>query len=157
MFNANAAWTVLAVLAHNLGRWTLAAAGGHGADATVGSLRRRLTAMPARLVSSGRRLRLRPPANWPWRPALQRAHPYPPEKCRHLTDTAGRCQGGLRQRGRPLGSSAVAPGEGTAGCTLATLFSTPTRPPPLLLYTPPADTEPLSGQRKPIRAWCGHR
>jgi hypothetical protein len=29
--------------------------------------------MPARLVSSGRKLRLRAPINWPWRPALQRA------------------------------------------------------------------------------------
>jgi hypothetical protein len=73
VFNANAAWTVLATLAHNLGRWILAAAGGCWAGATVGSLRRKLAAMPARLVSSGRRLRLRAPANWPWRPALQRA------------------------------------------------------------------------------------
>jgi Transposase DDE domain group 1 len=72
-FNANAAWTVLAVLAHNLGRWTLAAAGGHWAQATVGSLRRKLVSMPARLVSSGRRLRLRAPENWRWRPAVKRA------------------------------------------------------------------------------------
>lgn len=72
-FNANAAWTVLATLAHNLGRWTLAAAGPSWADATVGTLRRRLVAMPARLVSSARRLRLRAPENWPWQPALQHA------------------------------------------------------------------------------------
>ena len=36
------AWTVLAVLAHNLGRWTLAAVGGHWAGSTVGTLRRKL-------------------------------------------------------------------------------------------------------------------
>jgi hypothetical protein len=72
-FNANAAWTVLAVLAHNLGRWTLAAAGGHWAGSTVGTLRRKLVSMPGRLVCSGRRLRLRAPSNWRWRPALMRA------------------------------------------------------------------------------------
>jgi hypothetical protein len=72
-FNANAAWTVLAVLAHNLGRWTLTAAGGHWVRSTVGTLRRKLVSMPARLVCSGRRLRLRAPANWRWRPALTQA------------------------------------------------------------------------------------
>lgn len=72
-FNANAAWTVLAVLAHNLGRWTLAAAGGGWAGATVGTLRRKVVSMPGRLVCSGRRLRLRAPANWRWGPALARA------------------------------------------------------------------------------------
>jgi hypothetical protein len=51
-FPANAAWLALAVLARNLGRWTLHAAGGDWATATVGSLRRRLVAMPARLVFS---------------------------------------------------------------------------------------------------------
>jgi hypothetical protein len=60
-FTANAAWLTLAVLAHNLGRQTLTAAGVDWSTATVGSLRRRLIAMPARLVSSARRLRLRAP------------------------------------------------------------------------------------------------
>jgi hypothetical protein len=72
-FPANAAWAALATLAHNLGRWTLRAAGADWADATVGSLRRKLVAMPARLVSSGRRRWLRAPRHWPWRPALRRA------------------------------------------------------------------------------------
>jgi hypothetical protein len=72
-FNANAAWTVLAILAHNLGRWTSAAVGGHWAGSTVGTLRRKLVSMPGRLVCSGRRLRLRAPSNWRWRPALMRA------------------------------------------------------------------------------------
>lgn len=72
-FAANAAWLTLAALAHNLGRWTLAAAGGAFKAATVGSLRRKLVAMPARLVTSGRRRWLRAPTNWPWKDRLQAA------------------------------------------------------------------------------------
>jgi Transposase DDE domain group 1 len=72
-FAANAAWLAFAALAHNLGRWTLAAAGADWRPAAVASLRRKLIAMPARLVSSGRRRRLRAPSNWPWRDALERA------------------------------------------------------------------------------------
>ncbi|HUG83714.1 MAG TPA: IS1380 family transposase [Euzebya sp.] len=69
-FPANAAWLALAVLAHNLGRWTLTAAGPDFVDATVGTLRRKLIVMPARLVTSARRLRLRAPTGWPWADAL---------------------------------------------------------------------------------------
>jgi hypothetical protein len=72
-FTANAAWLALAALSHNLGRWTLTAASGAWATATVGTLRRKLVAMPARLVSSGRRQRLRAPTNWPWQHGLRQA------------------------------------------------------------------------------------
>lgn len=72
-FAANAAWVTLAALAHNLGRWTLAAAGTDFDTATVGSLRRKLIAMPARLVTSGRRRWLRAPTNWKWRDRLDAA------------------------------------------------------------------------------------
>jgi hypothetical protein len=72
-FMANAAWVTLAALAHNLGRWTLRAAGPDFDDATVGTLRRKLVAMPARLVNSARQRRLRAPTNWPWRKRLQQA------------------------------------------------------------------------------------
>ncbi|MGI9017254.1 MAG: IS1380 family transposase [Euzebya sp.] len=72
-FAANAAWVTLAALAHNLGRWTLAAAGPDFQPATVGSLRRKLIAMPARLVASGRRRWLRAPTNWPWQDRLAAA------------------------------------------------------------------------------------
>jgi hypothetical protein len=65
-----AASLALAVLAHNIGRWTLNAAGSDFADATVGSLRRKLITMPARLITSARRLRLRAPTGWPWADAL---------------------------------------------------------------------------------------
>ena len=72
-FAANAAWLALAALAHNLGRWTLTAAGPDFDTATVGSLRRKLITMPARLVGSGRRRWLRAPTHWPWRRGLQHA------------------------------------------------------------------------------------
>jgi len=69
-FTANAAWLALAVLAHNLGRQTLHAPGPDWSTATVGSLRRKLLTMPARLVSSARRVRLHAPTKWPWADAL---------------------------------------------------------------------------------------
>jgi hypothetical protein len=73
IFTANAGWLALAVLAHNLGRWTLAAAGGRWSKATTETLRTKLTSMPARLVHSARRLKLRAPTNWPWRDAFETA------------------------------------------------------------------------------------
>ena len=73
IFTANAAWLALAVLAHNLGRWTLAAAGEGWSKATTQTLRTKLVAMPARLVHSARQLRLRAPTNWPWREAFTAA------------------------------------------------------------------------------------
>jgi Transposase DDE domain group 1 len=73
VFFANAAWLALAVLAHNLGRWTLRAAGGRWADATTETLRTKLVATPARLVRSARTIKLRFPRNWPWRDAYDAA------------------------------------------------------------------------------------
>jgi hypothetical protein len=72
-FNANAAWLALAMLAHNLARWTLAAAGAGWCHATTQTLRNKLLTMPARLVHSARRLKLRAPTNWPWRGAFEAA------------------------------------------------------------------------------------
>jgi hypothetical protein len=72
-FTANAAWLVLAALAHNMGRWILHAAGPGWDDATVDTLRRKMINMPARLVRSGRRLRLRAPTGWRWQHGLERA------------------------------------------------------------------------------------
>ena len=72
-FTANAAWLALAVLAHNLGRWTLKAAGPDWERATVATLQTKLVAMPARLVHTGRRLKLRAPTRWPWRHPLEAA------------------------------------------------------------------------------------
>jgi hypothetical protein len=75
IFTANAAWLGLAVLAHNLARWTLAAAGRGWDHATTETLRTKMVSMPARLVHTGRRRikRLRAPTNWPWREAFQAA------------------------------------------------------------------------------------
>lgn len=72
-FNANAAWLALAVLAHNLARWSLRAAGADWSTATMDTFRRRIVAMPARLVHSARKLKLRAPTRWPWRHAYHAA------------------------------------------------------------------------------------
>jgi Transposase DDE domain group 1 len=65
-FNANAAWTVLACLAHNLLRWT-ALIGLPGATVRAArTVRRRLLTLPGRLTTSGRRWTLHLPARWPW-------------------------------------------------------------------------------------------
>ena len=41
--------------------------------ATTATLRTKLISMPARLVHSARRLKLRAPTNWPWRDAFETA------------------------------------------------------------------------------------
>ena len=65
-FNANAAWTVIACLAHNLVRWT----GQLGLPATTiraaRTIRRRLLALPGRLTSHAGHWTLHLPARWPW-------------------------------------------------------------------------------------------
>ncbi len=63
-FMANAAWLAFAVIAHNLGR-AVGALAGMG-RATTTTLRRRLLAIPGRIVHTARRLHLRLPTNWPW-------------------------------------------------------------------------------------------
>jgi hypothetical protein len=66
-FAGNHAWLVLQTLAHNLGRWT-ARLGDLAASPrqTIKTLRRRILAVPARLVRHARRLVLRLPRRWPW-------------------------------------------------------------------------------------------
>lgn len=65
-FYANAAWTVIAALAHNLLRWTHLLALPGETIRTARTLRRRLLAIPGRLARHGRQTRLRMPARWPW-------------------------------------------------------------------------------------------
>jgi hypothetical protein len=81
-FNANAAWTAIAALAHNLLRWTQAIGLPSATTRTARTLRRRLLALPARLVRSARRTTLRMPARWPWAndflAALARLRALPP-------------------------------------------------------------------------------
>ena len=65
-YSANAAWTVIAALAHNLLRWTTVL-GLPGATVRVArTLRRRLLSMPGRLTRTARRWTLHLPARWPW-------------------------------------------------------------------------------------------
>jgi hypothetical protein len=65
-FYANAAWTVIAALAHNLLRWTsVIGLPGHTIRAAR-TVRRRLLALPGRLTRSARRWTLHLPARSPW-------------------------------------------------------------------------------------------
>jgi len=65
-FSANAAWTVIACLAHNLLRWT-SVLGLPGHTVRVArTVRRRLLGLPGRLTRSARRWTLHLPARWPW-------------------------------------------------------------------------------------------
>jgi hypothetical protein len=72
-FNANAAWTVIACLAHNLLRWTSLIGLPGQTVRTARSLRRRLVALPGRLTRSARRWTLHLPARWPWQHDVIRA------------------------------------------------------------------------------------
>ena len=65
-FFANAAWTVIAALAHNLLRQTQRLGLPTTTIRTARTIRRRLLTIPGRLVRSARRCRLRMPARWPW-------------------------------------------------------------------------------------------
>ena len=64
--HANSAWTVIAALAHNLGRWATQIGLPDRPTQTARSRRRQLLQIPGRLVSTGRRWTLRMPARWPW-------------------------------------------------------------------------------------------
>ncbi len=67
VFSANSAWFQIAILAHNMIRWT-AHLGGHHTDQLIvaRTIRTRLLALPARLVNRAGRLTLRLPTRWPW-------------------------------------------------------------------------------------------
>jgi hypothetical protein len=65
-FLANAAWTVIAALAHNLLRWTTLIGLPNTIIPTARTLRRRLLTVPGRLTHTGRQVTLRMPARWPW-------------------------------------------------------------------------------------------
>jgi len=65
-FYANAAWTVLAALAHNLLRWTQLLGLPDTTVRAARTLRRRLLAIPGRLTSHARGWTLHLPARWPW-------------------------------------------------------------------------------------------
>jgi hypothetical protein len=73
-FAANAAWLVIATLAHNLLRWVAAIGLGARQELVVAkTLRRTLFSLPGRLTHSARRWRLHLPVGWPWAPWFELA------------------------------------------------------------------------------------
>jgi hypothetical protein len=72
-FAANAAWTVIACLAHNLLRWTSVIGLLQTTIRAARTVRRRLLALPGRLTTSARRWTLHLPARWPWQHDFIRA------------------------------------------------------------------------------------
>ncbi len=66
-FNANAAWTVIAAIAHNLHRWTELLGLPDTTPRRARTSRKRLLAMPGRLTRHSRQSILHLPARWPWR------------------------------------------------------------------------------------------
>jgi hypothetical protein len=65
-FAANAAWTVIACLAHNLLRWTELLGLPASTPRRARTHRRRLLALPGRLTRHARTSTLHLPARWPW-------------------------------------------------------------------------------------------
>lgn len=82
IFNANAAWLVLAVIAFNLTRTAavIADQAGQLARATTATIRRTLIAVPARLARSARRITMHLPEARPWQNAFTQllTHAPPP-------------------------------------------------------------------------------
>ena len=80
-FMANAAWTVIAALAHNLLRWTSVLGLPGQTIRAARTRRRRLLALPGRLTRTARAWTLHLPARWPWQrafiDALQRIRALP--------------------------------------------------------------------------------
>jgi Transposase DDE domain group 1 len=66
VFLANAAWLVIATLAHNLLRWVATIGLGSANLVVAKTLRRRLLVIPGRLTRSARRRRLHLQTDWPW-------------------------------------------------------------------------------------------
>ncbi len=69
-FFANAAWTAISALAHNLLRWTGVLGLPGETVRTARTLRRRLLSLPGRLTRTARRWTLHLPARWPWQHAF---------------------------------------------------------------------------------------
>ena len=72
-FGANAAWALVAALAHNLVRWLARLGLGVMGAVVAKSLRMRLMSVPGRISRSGRRSQLHMPRRWPWAVAFTAA------------------------------------------------------------------------------------
>ena len=66
VFGANAAWALVATLAHNLLGWVAALGLGVHGLVVAKTIRRRLITLPGRLTHTARRRRLHLPSRWPW-------------------------------------------------------------------------------------------
>jgi len=64
--HANSAWTAIAALAHNLGRWSTLIGLPDRPVQTARARRRHLLKIPGRLTRTSRQWTLRMPARWPW-------------------------------------------------------------------------------------------
>jgi hypothetical protein len=67
VFAANAAWVLLAALAHNLIRWVATLGLGIDGPVVAKTLRRRLITLPGRITRSARHRILHLPRHWPWK------------------------------------------------------------------------------------------
>jgi hypothetical protein len=80
-YMANAAWTVISALAHNLLRWTTLIGLPDTIVPTARTVRRRMLTVPGRITRTARTVTLRMPARWPWEheflTALQRLRTVP--------------------------------------------------------------------------------
>jgi hypothetical protein len=65
-FDANAAWALLATVAHNMIRWLAALGFAHVGPVVAKTIRRKFIAVPGRLTRRSRRTHLHLPTNWPW-------------------------------------------------------------------------------------------
>jgi len=65
-FLANAAWTVIAALAHNLLRWTTLIGLPDTVIPTARTVRRQMLTVPGRITRTARTVTIRMPARWPW-------------------------------------------------------------------------------------------
>ena len=66
-YAANAAWVVLAALAHNLIRWVASLGIGIDGPVVAKTIRRRLITLPGRITTRSRRRILHLPTRWPWK------------------------------------------------------------------------------------------
>ncbi len=65
-FNANAAWAVLATIAHNMIRWVASLGLAHVGPVVAKTIRRKFITVPGRLTHRSRRAHLHLPTAWPW-------------------------------------------------------------------------------------------
>jgi hypothetical protein len=144
-FHANAAWTVLAVLAHNLLRWTQLLGLPDTTVRAARTLRRRLLAVPGRLTRHARGWTLHLPARWPWARRLhKRAERDPRPARRRLTPAHAPAEDqhapSARRARSPLGADATRP-----------LHASANRPPTpgTPRYSTPQTRRP--GRRAPVR------